>query len=79
LQKTVLPLFLKNSKKGGVYVQIHVHGVPSFDHLAKWQKEALVNPLLEVIKDFYAKEENRQAYEKWKLKRKEIEANTLKS
>lgn len=53
-------------------MQIHVRGKPNFFDLAKWQKEALINPLLEVIKDFYSKEENRQAYEKWKIKKLEI-------
>lgn len=50
-------------------MQIHVRGKPCFDDLAKWQREALVHPLLDVIKDFYSKEENRQAYEKWKLQK----------
>ena len=50
-------------------MQIHVRGTPSFDRLAKWEKEALINPLLEVIKEFYSKEENRQAYEKWKIEK----------
>jgi|GEM_PF-3004518 len=50
-------------------MRVYVCGKPSFDNLAKWEKDALINPLLEVIKDFYTKEENRQVYERWKLKR----------
>jgi len=52
-------------------MQIYVRGAPSFDNLLKWEKEALINPLLDVIKEFYSKEENRQAYEIWKSKKNE--------
>jgi len=60
-------------------VQIHVRGTPSFDNLLKWEKEALINPLLEVIKEFYTKEENRQAYEKWKLKREQLKQAAIEN
>ena len=59
-------------------MQIYMRGTPSFDNLAKWEKEALIHPLLEVIEDYYSKEENRQAYEKWKLKKYEND-NELKN
>ena len=53
-------------------MQVYMRGTPSFDNLVKWEREALVHPLLDVIKEFYSKEENRQAYEIWKSKKNEI-------
>ena len=46
-------------------MQIINHGKPSFDELEAWQKSLLLDPLVEVIKDFYKQEKNRQAYEQW--------------
>jgi len=46
-------------------MQSYVLREPSFDKLAKWEKEALIHPLLEAIKDFYHDENNRKAYEEW--------------
>lgn len=56
-------------------MNIYVRGSPSYNSLVKWEKEALINPLLETIKDFYKNAENRSAFEKWQQKRleKEIE------
>ena len=50
-------------------IPIHTKGKPSFDNLEKWEREALINPLLDVIKDFYQDPKNRQAYQEWQLKR----------
>lgn len=52
-----------------VKMQIFTRGKPSFDNLAKWEKEALINPLLDVIKEFYANDENCKAFEEWQKKK----------
>ena len=49
---------------------VYWRGAPSFNDLAKWEKQLLINPLLEVIKDFYKCEKNRKQYEEWQRKRK---------
>ena len=46
-------------------MQVLIRGKPSFDDLEGWQKSLLLDPLVEVIKDFYKQEKNRQEYEKW--------------
>ena len=46
-------------------MQVFNHGEPCFDELETWEKSLLLDPLVEVIKDFYANEKNRQAYEQW--------------
>ena len=51
-------------------MKVHLRGKPNFDNLVKWEREALIHPLLDVIKDFYKCETNRQAFEKWKLDKK---------
>jgi hypothetical protein len=49
--------------------ETYTRGSPSFDNLAKWEREALINPLLDVIKDFYKDPKNRQAFLEWKSRR----------
>ena len=46
-------------------MQVFNRGKPCFDDLEAWQKSLLLDPLVEVIKDFYKHPTNRQAYEKW--------------
>ena len=46
-------------------MQVFIRGKPSFDDLEAWQKSLLLDPLVEVIKDFYKQPKNRQAYEQW--------------
>ena len=58
-------------------MKVHVCGTPSFSNLQKWEKEALMNPLLEVIKEFYTKEENRKAYLNWKSNKEHVTEQKL--
>jgi hypothetical protein len=44
-------------------------GSPSFDNLKLSERKILINPLLQVIKDFYTKDENRIAFTKWQAER----------
>ena len=53
-------------------VSVFSCGNPSFDNLVKWEREALINPLFEAIKEFYKDPSNRQKYIEWKRK-KEIQ------
>ncbi|MCL2228485.1 MAG: hypothetical protein FWC00_01505 [Firmicutes bacterium] len=53
-------------KIDGNDLPVLVRGDPSFDNLAKWEKETLINPLLDVIKEFYQDPKNRQAYQDWR-------------
>jgi len=53
-------------------MEVFIHGKPSFDNLQKWEKEALINPLLEVIKYFYKNPENQAKFEKWLTKRNSL-------
>ena len=46
-------------------MQVVTRGEPCFDHLEAWEKSLLLDPLVEVIKDFYKQEKNRQEYERW--------------
>jgi len=46
-------------------MQRYIRGSPSFEGLAKWQKEALIHPVLDAVKDFYKLESNRMAFEEW--------------
>lgn len=46
-------------------MQVLTYGTPYFDDLETWQKSLLLDPLVEVIKDFYKSETNRQAYQNW--------------
>lgn len=46
-------------------MQVHIRGKPDFENLEVWETSLLLDPLVEVIKDFYKQEKNRQAYEKW--------------
>lgn len=46
-------------------MQVISIGKPCFDDLEAWQKSLLLDPLVEVIKDFYKQEKNRLAFEKW--------------
>ena len=46
-------------------MQVLIRGKPRFDDLETWEKSLLLDPLVEVIKDFYKQEKNRQAFEKW--------------
>ena len=46
-------------------MQVLIRGKPSFDDLEGWQKSLLLDPLVEVIKDFYKQPKNRQAFEQW--------------
>ena len=46
-------------------MQVHIRGKPNYDNLEIWEKSLLLDPLVEVIKDFYKNPTNRTAYEKW--------------
>ena len=46
-------------------MQLHTIGKPCFENLEAWEKSPLLDPLVEVIKDFYTHEKNRQAYQEW--------------
>ena len=46
-------------------MQVHNRGSPDFNELEPYQKSLLLDPLVEVIKDFYKQDKNRQAYQKW--------------
>jgi len=46
------------------------YGNPSFDNLVKWEREVLINPLLDTIKEFYKDPKNRQAFLEWQLRQK---------
>jgi len=46
-------------------MQVFIRGKPCFDELETWEKSLLLDPLVEVIKDFYKQPKNRQAFEQW--------------
>ena len=46
-------------------MQVLIRGKPRFDNLETWEKSLLLDPLVEVIKDFYKQPKNRQAFEQW--------------
>ena len=46
-------------------MQVITRGKPCFDDLETWEKSLLLDPLVEVIKDFYKQPKNRQAFEQW--------------
>ena len=46
-------------------MQVRIRGKPDYDGLEAWQKSLLLDPLVEVIKDFYKQPKNRLAYEEW--------------
>ena len=46
-------------------MESYIHGNPSFDNLTKWQKEALIHPVLDAVKDFYRCESNRRTFDEW--------------
>jgi len=46
-------------------MQVHIRGKPDYEGLESWQKELLLDPLVEVIQEFYKHPKNRQAYEQW--------------
>ena len=51
-------------------MDIFVKGVPNYNELAKYEKQMLLSPLVDVIKDFYRNPENRARYEMWLQERK---------
>ena len=51
-------------------MDIFIKGVPNYKELAKYEKQMLLSPLVEVIKDFYRNPENRARYEQWLQERK---------
>lgn len=53
-------------------MEVFSRGKPSFDNLLKWEKEALFNPLLETIKDFYKNPDNQAKFEAWLAKRNQL-------
>ena len=67
-------------------MRTYIRGSPDFDGLEDWQKSLLLDPLVEVIKDFYKNPANRLAYEKWvadgkpmpNLKKQEVVYEQLK-
>jgi hypothetical protein len=50
-------------------METFVNGSPSFADLKLCERKLLINPLLQVIKDFYTKDENQTAFAKWQTER----------
>jgi len=50
-------------------MEVFTHGLPSYKNLEKYEKQALLSPLVDVIKDFYKDPANQKAYQEWLAKR----------
>ena len=60
-------------------MQVFIRGkVPTYDDFDDWQMSLLLDPLVEVIKEFYKNPTNRQAYEKWLADGKQMRNKNLK-
>jgi len=52
-------------------MEVFTNGNPSYKDLEKHEKQILLLPLVDTIKDFYRDPHNRMAFEKWKTIRNE--------
>ena len=50
-------------------ISVYTVGFPNYEALSKAEKRALLIPLVEVIRDYYADPENLRKFEKWKAER----------
>lgn len=51
-----------------------IYGEPAYENLNKWEKQALISPLVEVVKAFFSDPENRRKCDEWKAGQKQSRA-----